>query len=437
MFALRNLIRLPAKTVLLCIVILTVLFLLMWSTFLSSLCTDAIDRTIGELNGAVKVIDADSGGVPISVDTAERFRDNFGIITGYAASAESICAIPDTLPLTVGDPSAAEDLYAHSVAACTSMEMIEWMISGDIEILSGNGITATDEKTVRCKAVISLNFAEKNALGIGDPLTLSWKKNGGENAEQEFVVGGIYRIRDTLSENCEYNYQIVGNTVFVPLSTCRAVLEHTDFSLNSLYFYLKHNTGATVQRLEERLHEIGYQNIELKLYTPENVTAGIAKLLGVLRITSVTVMLCGLLVLFIVIFLNIQSRKKEIGILIALGKTPRKIVRSLFTEILVIGACSSVFAVLLFLLSASVSKKYVIGYLMSDAVTSEFRNTSSETFFQNLLQKEAVLASTRIPTAMPILSALGMFVSVSLTAWLVIRFSAKKTNPMLVFGEDT
>ena len=436
MFALKNLIRLPAKTILLWIVILTVLFMLMWSTFLSSLCTDTIDRKIGDLNGTVKVSDVNSGDVPISLFRAEEFCSNFGIITGYAASSESICAIKDADHFAVDDLSAASDPYAHRVIACTSMQTIDSVISGSIYMVSGNGITEDDQRQAKCKVVVSDAYAKKNNIGIGDSLILSWQMSGADDVEQEFVIGGIYQISDTLVQDAKYNYQIAENTVFIPLSTHRIIQNNEFLSLNSLYFYLKHNNEATVKRLEERFHEIGFDNIELKLYTPENVAASIAKLLSVLRVTSVVVMLCGILVLFVVIFLNIQSRKKEIAILIAVGKPYLHIVRSLFIEVLVIGALSAVNAVLLFILTATAGKNSIIGYLTSDAMASEFQNTSSETFYSSIKQQEAVIQATDISVAEPIMFALGMFVVVGIIAWAVISFSAKKTNPMLVFGED-
>ena len=437
MFALRNLIRLPAKTILLWIVILTVLFMLMWSTFLSSLCSETIDRKIGELNGTVKVCDINSGDVPISLFRAEEFNSNFGIITGYAASSESICAINNGNPFVVDDASAASDVYAHRVIACTSMQVVDSVISGDIYMVSGNGITEDDQNQAKCKVVVSDAYAEKNHIAIGDSLILSWQMNGADTAEQEFVIGGIYQIRDSLLQEAMYNYQIAENTILIPLSTHRIIQNDDYLSLDSLYFYLKHNNEMTVEKLEERFHEIGFDSIELKLYTPENVVAGIAKLLSVLQITSVMVMLCGLLVLFVVIFLNIQSRKKEIGILIALGKPSDHVVRSLFLEVLVIGAFSAISAVILFVLTAAVSEKSIIGYLTSDAMANEVQNTSSETFFQSIMQKEVILQTTDISVTAPILFALGMFILVGIIAWIVISFSTKKTNPMLVFGEDT
>ena len=436
MFALRDLKRLPAKTILLWIVILTVLFMLMWSTFLSSLCTDAIDRKIGELNGTVKVCDVKSGDVPISLSRAEEFCSDFGIITGYAASAESVCAIKNADPFIIDDISAATDMYAHRVIASTSMQTVDSVISGNIYMASGDGITEDDHDHAKCKVVVSDAYAKKNSIGIGDRLTLSWQMSGADSVEQEFVIGGIYQISDTLVQDAKFNYQIAENTVFIPLSTYRIIQDNEHLSLNSLYFYLKHNNEATVGRLEERFHEIGFDSIELKLYTPENVVAGIAKLLGVLQASSVMVMLCGLLVLFVVIFLNIQSRKKEIAILIALGKPYENIVLSLFIEVLVIGAFSAVNAVLLFILTAAVSKNSIIGYLTSDAMASEFQNTSSETFYNSIKQQEAILEATDISVVTPILFALGMFVLVGIIAWAAISFSAKRTNPMLVFGED-
>ncbi len=409
----------------------------MWSVFLSSLCSDAINRKIGELNGAVKVCDHNSSSVPISIATAEELSENFGIITGYAASAGSICSVLNADPFTVEDSYAASDIYAHRVIACTSMNILDSVISGDIVMQSGNGITEEDEAKVRCKIVVSEHYAEKNSKKIGDILVLSWKNKNGEKEKQDFVIGGIYQIRDTLTNEPIYNYQIAENTVFIPFSTYRAICGNTGFSLDSLYFYLKHHNETTVDRLNKRLQEIGYENIELKLYTPENVTAGISKLLGVLQITSVMIMLCGILVLFVIIFLGIQSRSKEIGILIALGKPSARIVGSLLTEVFVIGACSSFFATIFFYISASAGIKGIVSYLISDGMTSEFQNTSSETFFQNMMQRVIILESTDVSVSQPILLALGMYVIVCLITWLVISFAAKKTNPMLVFGENT
>lgn len=436
MYAFRNLIRMPAKTVLLLIVNIAVLFLLMWSTFLSSLCQDTIHREIGNLNGSVKVCDSKGSGVPISLYRAEEFCRNFGIISSYAAVTETICTMYDTDSFTVSDAMYAQDQFSHSVIACTSMNAVELFYSGSISMYQGGMTAESDHQNTKCKVVVSKELADRNQWSIGDSLTLGFRNEFGTVSEQEFVIGGIFKYNDVFMNDAVYNYQIPANTVFIPLSTYRAVVHNEYLPLNQLYFQLKHNNEATVRKLESRLHEIGYNHIELKLYTPENVTAGIAKLLLLLQITSVIVVVCGLLVLFVIIFLNMQSRKKEIGILISLGKPAGNVMRSLFCEVFIVGILAAICAVILFIVTEGISETYIIGYLMSDAAASDFVNTTADAFFKNVMQQNSANVSASAVILPPILYAVGMCALVGVFAYGLIHTYMKNLQPMSIFGDD-
>ncbi|MGM9625468.1 MAG: ABC transporter permease [Eubacteriales bacterium] len=284
--------------------------------------------------------------------------------------------------------------------------------------------------------MVSKELADRNQWSIGDSLTLGFRDETNTVFDQAFIIGGIYQINDVFMNDTVYNYQIPANTVFIPLSTYRAVVRNEYLPLEQLYFHLKHNNPATVKKLESRFHEIGYTNIRLRLYTPENVTAGIAKLLLLLQITSVVVVICGLLVLFVIIFLNMQSRKKEIGILISLGKPAERVIRSLFCEIFIVGILAVLCAVVLFLFSEHISETYIIGYLMSETAAADFVNTTASMFFQNQLQQHAAYDAASAALLPPVFYAVGMCFIVGMCAYCLIYAYMKNIQPMSVFGDE-
>lgn len=436
MFALRNLIRMPLKTLLLFLAMLAIFVVFMWSAFISSACGNAIDREIGFLNGTVRPIN-ETGHLSMSLYRARQIKEDFGIITDLYASGESVCGIEGAAFFAADQADNPNDAFAHTVVACTTMDALESMICGDIFMTEGSRIRPADDEGLKCKVVVSDLLAERSGWKLGDTVRLYWHSRVYGDTQQNFVIGGIYHIEAGLQTDAQYNYLVSANTVFIPLSTYEAVVPQEDSGvrLSSLFFRMEHSNEATVEKLEARLHSMGYYHVYLKRYTPENVVAGIAKLLMLAQVTSMVVVICGLLVFLLIIFLNIQSRKREIGVLISLGKTRGALIRSLFTEVLVIGLAALLCAVPLYYGTASAGSGAISAFFSSDVLFSEFQNTTSDNYFLTLQRHAARTALDARTLLTPVAEVVVLLAAVSLLAFLLLYFYTQRVKAFEVLGD--
>lgn len=380
----RNLIRIPWRTIIMLIVLFTVFLLLLWSVLTSALCATTIRRELGDLEGAVRITDggshAPTGAVPYSLTTLEYIADNFDLITDLTAYVQSTCDVAGISPLRGSeddDRALALGHHPYPLSLCSESDILPAIIDGSITITAGTGIARENDLALQCKLLISDTLAEQNDLALGDSLLLQFYPDGTgfPPIEQSFVIGGIYTVRERAAE-ARYAYQRPENGLILPLSTYCAATDHT-VRPTAAYFRLAHANEATVHKLEARLYEVGYREATLIRYTPENVTAGISRLLGLVRLAALLLCGCGVIAFLTMIFLNLQSRTRELGVLTALGQPRRRTVNSFFLELLLIALAAFLPALIVFFLSAEAGSAMIGAFLRSESLADVHVATTS------------------------------------------------------------
>ena len=190
-YAFRNIIRLKSKSILSFLICFAILFLTMFGFLTRTISEDARYRFYGTLDGSVHITDEDWNPY-LTYDAARVIaEDTEGIIEKVSALKEYIVQFPDMEYVGYGtyrrsrysgeeksEDGKANYLKGFSLLAVTSMDIVEDVYGGDIQMLEGSMIAIEDTKSRSNKIVISKELAEA--------------KNGESITEAEFDVRPEY-----------------------------------------------------------------------------------------------------------------------------------------------------------------------------------------------------------------------------------------------------
>ncbi len=446
-YALRNLIRIPRRTVTMLLVLVTVLMLVMWSVLIATMCTAAIESYGGALANSIRMTDGNSrlpeGEVPVNMNLAEALEESYDIVTDLAAYVIDSVDLPGTAYIE-GDKNNDKknaDWRTHKTYYCTDMSVTPDVVSGRVQVIEGEPIVQADYDTAAHKIVISEDIAKKNGYAVGDVIRvyLYYKRAGAPNETvQPLTVCGIYRVNDVMTGLPEFSYQITENDVYIPMSTYWTLLglKRGQITPDEAYFYMEDPDAETVARLEKSMQEKTVPLLALELIEPDRVTQGISKLLMLARAAAVLLTVCGLIAFLVMLFLNLGSRTRELGILTALGKPSGKTANVFLCEVAVIALCALLVATTFFALSAGVGVGFINSFLSSDAVLTEQTNTTMRSVMNKMIEEAnkpdvlpSLLTSFGIATA-----ATGLVIVLSSS---LIRIYLKKFNLLRILSGGT
>ena len=288
-------------------------------------------------------------------------------------------------------------------------------------------------------------------------------------------MGGIYKNNNDNKSVAANASDINDNRVYVPISTVSKKLEliNADKNFNEhlsgyayirsvmsweldrtqylfpqdlhcvpTHLYLRLTSVSVSDGLEEAINDFGfYTTVKLTPFINEAGTSPAAKILIIVRYSLIGVMIAGFVILMLIIFFNMNSRRREFAVLAALGMKRMKIALSFFGEVFAVFVaallvCASLYAVTVRSVAAPVSE-----YLESSeeaADSSEMR--LSGLFTENAAKKQheenmadiGFLAENYLmpPFLVTIISA----ASVLLLVLMPIYVSVKQINPLTESG---
>jgi putative ABC transport system permease protein len=207
--------------------------------------------------------------------------------------------------------------------------------SGTNEITDGRALTADDEGTEN--VVIEENLASENDLKVGD----TFKLEDDEAKAYTVKVVGIYKSSasvDTMAQ--QFSFMNVSNQIYSSLSFANT-LAGTTGTLDSAVYNLSNpkNTDAFVEKAEKLVDTDTYSvtsndAMYQQMLAPLNNVAKFSKNIVWL------VAIAGAIILTLIMLLMVRERRGEIGILMSMGESRKKIIGQFFTEVLMITAVS-------------------------------------------------------------------------------------------------
>ena len=290
-----------------------------------------------------------------------------------------------------------------------------------------------------------------------------------------FTVGGIYHNHVNNRNVASTAADVNENRVYVPISTVSKKLQMIkadptfnkkkqgyayiqdllpsvkdkvqylcpqDLNCVPTRLYLRLTDISLADELEDAINEIGfYKEVKLTLFTNEAGTSPAAKILIIVRYSLIGVMIAGFVILMLIIFFNMNSRRREFAVLAALGMKRLRIALSFFGEVFVVFiaallVCASLYSVAVRSVAVQVSE-----YLESSeeaADSSEMR--LSDLFSENAAKKQRAesMTDTGYLARNYVLPSLWItFVSALVVLFITLApvyVSTRKINPLTDSG---
>ena len=270
-------------------------------------------------------------------------------ISGYNATVESIsCVLKDGKYI----PHSEDDLVGWDEVDSQTMSITNinskysnYFISNIFELVEGEHITPDTQNSI----IVSDAYARKNNLKIGDTLTVvNDPQNDDPFVDAEII--GIFRVvTDAVDDSdgkkvydlaayFEYN-----DYVFLSGDLANKLYVNYDDSGNGVFdvvdFYVSNpeDLDNIIQEVKN-IKDINWKNFNI--YTDDEVYQNTEESVdnsSTLMISLIVIaIIVSISIISIIVFISIKGRKREIGILLSIGKSKATIMFQFIIEIMII-----------------------------------------------------------------------------------------------------
>lgn len=225
---------------------------------------------------------------------------------------------------------------ASAYTATLSSEKCADFQSGKYKLADGRHITPEDKHV----CLISKELADYNRLSVGDKISMYSLDS---DTISEFEIAGIFDGTEGLSGNALTVDEIPANCGYID---CAALFELFGDELNGyqqLTVYVE--DPVSIQNVCDRisaLPELKGKTLKLTMDTDEYdvVSTPLASLQKLMDIAIMMIAAVSAAILTLLLTIRIRSRKKEIGILLSIGKSKGNILLQFFTETFLVAAAA-------------------------------------------------------------------------------------------------
>ena len=446
-YVFRNLVRMPKNTLLIFAIVFIVLFLEMFGGFIGAVCDDCLEKVYGPLTGLYQVDTADV----FSYDGTKYLTENVKNIeefhSVYFVTGTLFGGIPgedgEYQKLAYTESAAARtDSGAFLIEGVTSCEIAEEVYSGKYVLTKGRWIDRADDDARALAVVISDAVAEKNGLDVGSTVRINTDKMINSIAfviyPYDLYVVGIYHCNEP--DNSAYSTvpsAVNTNLVFMPISVVESETVGKEYRSNVRSIevfpqrtYLKLTPGTDPGELTDVLLSFGIRSFTISEFSGDAEGSPIVKMSRIVRYCSNAVLIAGAAMLVVITVLSIHSRKREISILCALGKSRSGVTAQFVGEFAVIFVFSVALAIALFSLLVGAVEPTLASYLNVSQETSKIVNTTTLSYDPNATVETAVAAAPFaelfskyvVPnTVIALLTGGVELIAVALMMWMYIK----------------
>lgn len=222
---------------------------------------------------------------------------------------------------------------ASSYTATLSSEKCKAFQSGKYKLVEGRHITTDDKYT----CLISKELADYNKLSVGDKIKMYSLDS---DAISEFEVVGIFDGTEGTSGNALTVDEIPANCGYVDYAGVQDIFKGDyDEGYSQLTIYVE--DPVSIQNVYDKisaLPELKGKTLNLSIDTDEYdvVSTPLESLQKLVNTTIVIISVVSVVILTLLLTIWIRGRKKEIGILLSIGKNKANIILQIFTETFVV-----------------------------------------------------------------------------------------------------
>ena len=270
-------------------------------------------------------------------------------ISGYNATVESIaCVLKDGkyIPHSKDDLVGWDEVDSHTMSITNiNSKYSNYFISNIFELVEGEHITEDTENSI----IVSDAYAKKNNLKIGDTLTVV---NDPQN-DDPFVdvkIIGIFRVITDAADDSDgkkiYDlaaYFEYNDYVFLSNDLSNKLYVNYDDAGNGVFdvvdFYVSNpeNLDSIIQEVKN-IKDINWKNFNIytddEVYqnTEESVDNSSTLIISLIVIAIIV----SISIISIIVFMSIKERRREIGILLSIGKSKAIIMFQFIIEMMII-----------------------------------------------------------------------------------------------------
>ena len=229
--------------------------------------------------------------------------------------------------------------YGESSAytATLSSEKSSDFESGKYSLVDGRHITPEDKYVV----MISKELADYNKLSVGDVMTM-YCLDSDSNVELKII--GIFDGTEGTSGNGGFSVSdIPANCGYVDYTTMFENFGRKIDGYTQIDIYVE--DPVSIQNVYDKvkdLPELRGKSLKLSIDTDEYdvVSTPLESLQQLVNITIIIISVVSVVILTLLLTIWIRGRKKEIGILLSIGKSKLNIILQIFTETIVVAVVS-------------------------------------------------------------------------------------------------
>ena len=229
--------------------------------------------------------------------------------------------------------------YGESSAytAALSSEKSSDFESGKYSLVDGRHITPEDKYVV----MISKELADYNKLSVGDIMTM-YCLDSDSNVKLEII--GIFDGTEGTSGNGGFSVSdIPANCGYVDYTTMFENFGRKIDGYTQIDIYVE--DPVSIQNVYDKvkdLPELRGKSLKLSIDTDEYdvVSTPLESLQQLVNITIIIISVVSVVILTLLLTIWIRGRKKEIGILLSIGKSKLNIILQIFTETIVVAVVS-------------------------------------------------------------------------------------------------
>ena len=206
-------------------------------------------------------------------------------------------------------------------------------LNGTYTLEEGRHITPEDSFAV----LISKELAEKNRLSVGDTITLYSLDTQQEN---DFEIVGIFSGTEGMSKDAMMADGIAANQGYIDRNSYQEMWNETALKLGSLDVYV--DSAENVQDILKTIQNL--PELQGKTFTystdTENfdlISNPLSSLQTMVDTAVLVIAVTGAAIIALLLVLWTRGRKKEAGILMAVGRSKWEIVLQFLTENILIG----------------------------------------------------------------------------------------------------
>ena len=222
---------------------------------------------------------------------------------------------------------------ASSYTATLSSEKCGGFQSGKYKLVDGRHITPDDKHT----CLISKELADYNRLSVGDKVKMY---SLDADAISEFEIVGIFDGTEGTSGNALTVDEIPANCGYIDYAT---MFELFGDDYGQLTIYVE--DPVSIQNVYDKisaLPELKGKTLKLTIDTDEYdvVSTPLESLQKLVNATIIIISVVSVVILTLLLTIWIRGRKREIGILLSIGRSKANIILQIFTETFVVAVIS-------------------------------------------------------------------------------------------------